>query len=162
MESLLKSIYKNRKLAKALRLVSHSAGIYAFFLFLYVCAHNLFISPMSSLKLCIILGSSYIAVSLVRKFIDAPRPYELYEFFDSAPKNKKGHSFPSRHTFLVFAIATLCAPFALIPALVLYLLALFLALSRVLLGIHFIRDVLAGALLGFVCSAIGLLIFRPF
>jgi membrane-associated phospholipid phosphatase len=62
----------------------------------------------------------------------------------------------------MFAIATAVAPSAPISASVLAILGLLLATARVLLGIHFIRDVLCGALLGTISSALGLLILSPF
>ena len=162
MEGLLRYVYERKKLSRALRLVSHGAGFIAFWVFCFVATRTALISPVSALKLCAIIGLSYIIVSAVRRLIDAPRPYEIYEFYENAPKNKKGVSFPSRHTFLMFAIASSVAPTAPISASVLAFLGLLLATSRVLLGIHFIRDVLCGALIGIISSALGLLILSPF
>jgi membrane-associated phospholipid phosphatase len=162
MEGLLRYVYESKKLSRGLRLVSHGAGFIAFWVFCFVATRTALISPFSALKLCAIIGLSYIIVSAARRFIDAPRPYEIYEFYESAPKDKKGVSFPSRHTFLMFAIATAVAPSAPISASALAILGLLLATARVLLGIHFIRDVLCGALLGIISSALGLLILSPF
>lgn len=162
MVNLLKSIYKRPKLSRTLRLFSHLAGIFAFVLFLYVSVCAWISSPLSAVKLCVIIGLSYVIVSIFRKLINAPRPYEVYDFYVSVPKEKKGVSFPSRHTFLVFAIATVCFPAAALPAIILFVLGTVLAISRVLLGIHFVRDVLCGALLGVISSVIGLLTLFPY
>jgi undecaprenyl-diphosphatase len=57
-------------------------------------------------------------------------------------------SFPSGHSMNAFAIGTvlaLAAPWALVPILVA---AVSVAASRVLLGLHFLSDVVAGSLLG--------------
>jgi undecaprenyl-diphosphatase len=61
-------------------------------------------------------------------------------------------SFPSGHTMTAFAIALVVSYFY--PSLEgpLYFLAISIALSRVVLGMHFLSDVLAGAILG---SALG-------
>ncbi len=158
MEKILKKVYNKKGLCRLLRLISHFAGIFAFFLFAAVFALTLLNSPLGAIKLCFILLISYILVSLFRRMVNAPRPYELYGFYERKPKDKIGVSFPSRHTFLVFAIATLCFPTLPALSLVLFALGILLALSRVLLGIHFIRDVVCGALLGIISSALGLLI----
>ncbi len=162
MEKILRTVYNRPRLSKALRLVSHLAGIFAFCLFLYVFICSALSSPLSAAKLCITLGVSYVIVSLARKIINAPRPYEIYSFYEAPPKEKKGVSFPSRHTFLVFAIATLCLPMYPLPSVILFILGGLLAVSRVLIGIHFIRDVLCGALLGVVSSLIGLFTLFPY
>lgn len=162
MEKILKAVYNRPGLSKSLRLVSHLAGIFAFCLFLYVFICSALGSLLSAAKLCIIIGVSYVIVSLARKIINAKRPYEIYGFYESPPKEKNGVSFPSRHTFLVFAIATLCLPQAPLPSVILFILGGLLAVSRVLIGIHFIRDVLCGALLGIVSSLIGLFTLFPY
>jgi undecaprenyl-diphosphatase len=58
------------------------------------------------------------------------------------------HSFPSGHAATSFACATILAalePRLRVPA---YVLAVAIALSRVYVGVHYLTDVLAGALLG--------------
>ena len=57
-------------------------------------------------------------------------------------------SFPSGHTITAFAVAIALGEFypALLPALLLC--ALLIATSRILLGMHFLSDVVVGALLG--------------
>jgi undecaprenyl-diphosphatase len=61
-------------------------------------------------------------------------------------------SFPSGHTMTAFSIALVVSYFY--PSLEgpLYFLAISIAVSRVVLGMHFLSDVLAGAILG---SALG-------
>jgi membrane-associated phospholipid phosphatase len=100
----------------------------------------------------------YILVTLVRNIIDAPRPYEMYSFYESKPKSKAGRSFPSRHIYCSFATAGLL--FAVHPLLFvgMLLFALVMCFCRVLLGIHFIRDAVTGALIGSVSGAIAALI----
>ena len=62
-------------------------------------------------------------------------------------------SFPSGHTMTAFAIALVVSYFYPTLEWPLYFLAVSIALSRVVLGMHFLSDVLAGAVLG---SALGL------
>jgi undecaprenyl-diphosphatase len=66
-------------------------------------------------------------------------------------------SFPSGHTITAFAVAISLGAFY--PAMLLGLLfcALSVAVSRIILGMHFLSDVIAGAaiggLLGYICAA---------
>lgn len=69
-------------------------------------------------------------------------------------------SFPSGHTMTAFAV---CVSLSLyIPALTagLFFCALSVAISRILLGMHFLSDVLAGMLIGSGLGYIGFLAFR--
>lgn len=62
-------------------------------------------------------------------------------------------SFPSGHTMTAFSIAIVVTYFYPTLEWPLYFLALSIGLSRIVLGMHFLSDVLAGAVLG---SALGL------
>ena len=102
--------------------------------------------------------SDFFAVTIARRLINAPRPYELYDFYEQKPKNKSGRSFPSRHAYSAFVIAALLLSVNPFLSAGLFVGAVLLCVCRVLLGIHFVRDVIAGALLGLVSGAVGLLI----
>ena len=98
----------------------------------------------------------FAAVSIVRRLINAPRPYEMLDFYEVKPKDKCGQGFPSRHVFSIFLIAASVALWRPYIAVVLAVLGIVLAASRVLLGIHYVRDVVCGAILGTVSGVIGL------
>jgi undecaprenyl-diphosphatase len=57
-------------------------------------------------------------------------------------------SFPSGHTMTAFAVAIPLALFYPTLAIGLFFCALSIAMSRILLGMHFLSDVVAGALIG--------------
>ena len=109
------------------------------------------------LKVALAAAVGYAAVTLVRKLIDAPRPYELLDFYTVPPKKKKGHSFPSRHVFSAFCIATITYSLATPISVATLILGIIIAVLRVLLGIHFVRDVVCGALIGIATGIIGYL-----
>lgn len=76
------------------------------------------------------------------------RPPEAIPSFNSVIKASDRFSFPSGHTcgaFLLAAIVTLHYPALAVP---MYLWAGSVGVSRVVLGVHFPTDILAGALLG--------------
>lgn len=96
---------------------------------------------------------SFLLLSIFREHINAPRPYEKLDIQPLIPKNTKGHSFPSRHVFSVAVIA--CAFLYTIPWIGVIFLALsvMMAVIRVLGGVHFPKDVIAGLAIG-LCSGI--------
>ncbi len=62
-------------------------------------------------------------------------------------------SFPSGHALNAFALLAVAAPALPVAAPVLAVMALGIAASRVFLGVHFLTDVVAGALLGALVGA---------
>lgn len=111
------------------------------------------------LKLVAITALPFILVSVVRRIMRAPRPEELLpleEYGLKAP-GKKGGSFPSRHVFSSMLIGTLLLGDIVWLGATVLTLGVVLAVSRVLRGVHFIRDTVAGALIGVAAGAIGLL-----
>lgn len=109
-------------------------------------------------KLIIITAAPFIAVSVIRRIINAPRPYEILGFYDEPPKKKRGRSFPSRHVFSSVSIGTVICFFEPWLGVIVISAGLAMGACRVLLGIHFIRDVVAGAVTGAAASVIGMLI----
>lgn len=72
------------------------------------------------------------------------------------------HSFPSGHAaraFLIAVIASALAPTWL--AILLWIWAPLVALARVAMGVHYLSDVLAGAILGALIAWLGLQIYEP-
>ena len=159
--TVYKRVYSNVKLVKALEIfdVFAVALVVAFYASLLV--YSATVSLWLCLELLLLSAVPFVAVSLFRKIFDAPRPYELYDFasegIDTSGR-KKGSSFPSRHVFSAFLIGSLyCFFFTPVGAGILVL-GLALAVCRVLLGIHFIRDVIAGSALGVILGTVGGLI----
>ena len=101
----------------------------------------------------------FVAGSVLRKAINRPRPYETLGFAPLFLKDTRGQSFPSRHCFSAACIAV-AAWFACPPlAAVLGVLGCVLAVSRVLSGVHYPSDVLAGLAFGAAASGLGFAVF---
>ncbi len=103
----------------------------------------------------------FMLVSVMRKLINLKRPYEVYdlsEISERDPGSKAGHSFPSRHVFSCILIGTLIFPYSVVFSAMTLIFGILLGVARVLLGIHFVRDVLTGAILGAIGGIIGILI----
>lgn len=100
-------------------------------------------------------AATFIAVSLLRRLINAPRPYEKLKFKPLLPKDKKGESFPSRHVFSVFMIAMAYYYIYIPMGIYLTVIGVSLAIMRVVGGVHYPKDVLCGALVGILLGGIG-------
>ena len=103
-------------------------------------------------KSVLVCGIGFIAVSLFRHFCNAERPYQKYDIKPIINKNSPGKSFPSRHCFSASVIAVSISVVHLPLGIVIGVLAVAIAALRVAFGVHFIKDVLFGLLLG---AAIG-------
>ena len=71
-------------------------------------------------------------------------------------RNTDPHSFPSGHaarSFLVAVLASLLGPLWL--AVILWIWAPFVSLARVSMGVHYVSDVIAGAIVGVVAALLG-------
>ncbi|MDO5784575.1 MAG: phosphatase PAP2 family protein [Eubacteriales bacterium] len=107
------------------------------------------------LRVLLVPAVSFVLLSLFRSYVNAPRPYEALEIQPLIHKSTKGHSFPSRHVFSVAAIAWAYGYIVPWAGIVLTVLAVLMAYIRVLGGVHFPRDVIAGLLVGELSGIIG-------
>lgn len=94
----------------------------------------------------------FLAVTVFRKVVNKKRPYEKLPIQSLIKKDKKGQSFPSRHVFSIFLIATLWFCFCKPVGIFLFIAGIFLAIVRVIGGVHFISDVCTGAALGILAG----------
>ena len=158
MEKLLLRIYLSKKASLSLKIISHASVAVSVLAYAALIVYTYLSEPWDAAYLVLFSAIPFVIVTLVRKFFNAPRPYELYEFYKTPPKEKRGESFPSRHVFSSFIIATLAITVSIPLAAALFAIGICLATSRVLLGMHFIRDVVAGALIGIIAGVIGIII----
>lgn len=107
------------------------------------------------LKVALVPLGVLIAVTIMRRIINAKRPYEVYDYTPAVNKGTKGKSFPSRHTASAFIIAMAFLYLDVKVGVVMLVLATIIGITRVLSGVHFVRDVVFGAVLsilvGIVC-----------
>jgi membrane-associated phospholipid phosphatase len=108
----------------------------------------------------LILGTLtlWLIVELVKFLIHRTRPFILMTQARIVGYRASGRSFPSGHTSQAFFMATLVAQHyhsGILVVLMLYAAAVLVGITRIYVGAHYPRDVLAGAILG---SAWGLLV----
>lgn len=85
--------------------------------------------------------------TILRKWLNWPRPYEHMDIQPVVVKQKQGLSFPSRHSISAFAIAWACWKVWPMLGWWMFAAAVLVAMTRVLLLVHHVRDVVAGAVL---------------
>ena len=95
-----------------------------------------------------------VIITLLRKILKKPRPQEIYPI-KPLISHHLGDSCPSRHTASAFIIAFSC--FYIYPPIgvLCFIIALYVTISRIIAGVHFIRDVLIGAIISIVIGYLG-------
>ena len=97
----------------------------------------------------------FVGVTLFRKIFNAKRPYQLLDIQPLLSRRKEGQSFPSRHAFSIFMIAMAVGYVWLPLGIVFAVLGVLLACVRVIGGVHFPKDVIAGAVIAVVWGLAG-------
>lgn len=137
--------------------MANNALTLAFYLMYPILVVFLAATASPRLVPCIVVPAlSFVLVSVFRTVFDAPRPYESLDIEPLIRKDTKGKSFPSRHVFSTFVIALCWFSVSAPLGAALAVLGAAMAVVRVIGGVHFPRDVIAGALIGIAC---GLLVF---
>ena len=144
----------HKRAARLLQGLNVAATLPAFIMYPLLLIH-LFRKKDSGLGASLFIpASSFILVSVFRKAVNRKRPYESYGIPSLITKEKKGQSFPSRHVFSSFLIAVLWLPVIPAAGIFLLLVSIFVALIRVIGGVHFVSDVVVGALVGVLSGLI--------
>ena len=99
-------------------------------------------------------ASGFVILSLLRKKINVPRPYEEWDIKPLLDRDSPGQSMPSRHVFSATIISMACIHASLSVGVILLVLSVFLGLVRVLGGVHYPKDVLVGYICGLVWGVI--------
>lgn len=104
---------------------------------------------------------SFLLLSVGRALINRPRPYEAFQVASVIKKDTKGKSFPSRH---VFSAAIISMTFIFMSpwnwlGLIFLGVTILLALVRVISGVHYISDVVAGISCGIIAAILGYVVF---
>lgn len=132
------------KMARSLHIVNKilTGVVFLFYMFLVL---RLFARRDDGLVQAVLVPAfGLLAVTVFRSLINRPRPYEAFHVEPVIPKRTKGKSFPSRHVFSAAMISGVffaqgwwhCGVICLV-------LALGLAVIRVVSGVHYISDVAA-------------------
>lgn len=104
--------------------------------------------PRDFLQALAVPAVGFVLVSLMRRAINEPRPYEACGIEKLIDKDTQGKSFPSRHSFSIAVIGMCWLRYVPAAGILILLASLLMAWARVLAGVHYPRDVACGLALG--------------
>ena len=146
-------------LTQSARLVSHSGDgwLYGFFgvsMLMLGDSHSILVLKAGLVAFLIELP----CFMLLKAMIKRDRPFIRVSESSSVITPADKFSMPSGHTTAAFLMAALIGYFFGVFLLVVYCWAALIGLSRVVLGVHYPSDILAGAALGTSCAVLGIII----
>lgn len=106
-------------------------------------------------RVALVCGISFVLVSIFRHFFNEDRPYTVYDFEPIVKKNKVGESMPSRHVFSGFVIGMAFLYVYPLMSILVFACSVLMCFGRVIAGVHFPKDVIAGAVIGIVSGYVG-------
>ena len=105
---------------------------------------------------CMAYGLELPVYIALKKLLKRPRPCDLLQNFTAHVTPSDKFSLPSGHTAAAWLMASIVAsiypPFAVLA----YCWATLIGLSRILLGVHYPSDVIAGATLGVTIASVSI------
>ena len=110
---------------------------------------------MDLVKFVVVPALAFVLLSVFRARYNAPRPYEVLAIEPIIHKDTIGKSFPSRHTFSMMMIACSWLVWQPPVGIALIVCACAMACARVIGGVHFPRDVVAGVAFALFCALVG-------
>ncbi len=128
-----------------------------------VVAGFLYLNGNQRLALELVLGllTLWFVVETIKALADRARPFAMLKDVRIIGWRALGRSFPSGHTAQAFFVMSLFIHhFRFIPGvgIILYAVAALVGITRMYVGAHYPRDVIAGALLGLIWGIIGALV----
>lgn len=146
-EKYIHDMDRRRRYARPIKMIDRILTYLTFvsypvMLIYLLIAHQL----RNALIFLLVPAVGFIIVTIIRDRINEQRPYEVYEYPSVIEKSTHGHSFPSRHAFSIFMIAVTFLFENLALGICFMALGVILAVIRVISGVHFAHDVVAGAL----------------
>lgn len=150
----------SRQIARLSRWISHFGdGVY----YLVIGLFMIWFEPVYGMSffLCALIGFAFELPSylLIKNTFKRQRPHDAIQDFVAYLVPSDKFSFPSGHTAAAFVMATTTSHYYPELAAPAYSVAVLIGSSRVLLGVHFPTDIIAGMVLGTISANIAINIF---
>lgn len=145
------SFFKNNKAANtALRIVYKYLPMLIFILYPIGIVWVFFKQSEIFFQFVLVPLGVFLMVTALRKLINEQRPYERYGIEPVFAKDTKGKSMPSRHTASAFIISMAMLRINPYWGIGFLAVSFVIMISRVLAGVHYIRDVFVGMTISIV------------
>lgn len=145
------SFFKNNKAANtALKIIYKYLPLLIFILYPIGIVWVFFKQSEIFFQFVLVPLGVFLMVTALRKLINEQRPYERYGIEPVFAKNTKGKSMPSRHTASAFIISMAMLRINLYLGIGFLAVSFVIMFSRVLAGVHYIRDVFVGMTISIV------------
>ncbi|MBQ3583563.1 MAG: phosphatase PAP2 family protein [Lachnospiraceae bacterium] len=106
-------------------------------------------------RIIIVPAVTFLLCTVFRKLINKKRPYEELSINPLIKKEKKGQSFPSRHMVSAAVIAMTAMYIHPLFGTCMLIIAILVGVVRPIAGVHYIKDVVAGFVMGVLCGIAG-------
>lgn len=154
-QSVLNWCRTNKTKEKLLTLLCRYSPISVIIIYLGTISYLVFQHDSRLIKVLLYPFLALLTITLMRKLYNCPRPADMYSIHPLI-KHHQGESFPSRHTGSAVIIAFSCLYISYPLGLLCFIIAMYVGVSRVIAGVHFIKDVVAGAV---ISTILGILMF---
>lgn len=109
----------------------------------------------AGIVLFIALALTGLCTEVIKELIERPRPFVAYPSIEPLYHEESLYSsFPSGHTSMAFAFATIIAIFYKQWKYIVFGMAFLMGFSRMYGFVHYPTDVIAGAIVGIVCALV--------
>lgn len=148
---IITSFFKNNKAAKtAFKIIYKYLPMLIFILYPIGIVWVFFKESEIFFQFVLVPLGVFLMVTALRKLINEQRPYERYVIEPVFAKDTKGKSMPSRHTASAFIISMAMLRINLYLGIGFLTVSFVIMLSRVLAGVHYVRDVFVGMAISIV------------
>lgn len=142
------SFFKNNKIANAVLKFIYKVLPLAIFIAYPLLLIRVWSSGIEMfLKALLVPAGVFALVTVLRVIINEQRPYEKYGISPVFVKDTRGKSMPSRHTASAFIISMTILSINTVAGIVYLVMSCLITASRVLAGVHYIRDVVVGMII---------------
>ncbi|MEN3003977.1 phosphatase PAP2 family protein [Dehalobacterium formicoaceticum] len=104
--------------------------------------------------------STIMGEGILKHIIQRPRPYVDFPSIHLLAGKSTTYSFPSGHTTTSFAAAYVLTKYLKKFSLIIWIVAITIAFSRVYLFMHYPSDIIAGIVLGLICGKVILYVYE--